>query len=127
MFLLSERLRRLQRAASSMWFCKSIAFLCSQLHADRELDSDLSLQKLTSIEAQLQDCVAALASDRRGKHSSDVVASPDRRVKCVRSLSAVAPAPACSEDNKLEKANQTIGELRTQRLAVGYGCSHSGA
>jgi len=31
----------------------SLAFLCSQLNADRELDCDLSLQKLTSNEAQL--------------------------------------------------------------------------
>merc|ERR1711865_42559 len=52
-----------------------------------------------------------------GKHSSDVVASPDRRVKCVRSLSAVAPAPACSEDNKLEKANQIIVELGTRNAS----------
>jgi len=35
----------------------------------------------------------------------------------VRSLSAVGPAPACSEDNKLEKANQTIVELRTRNAA----------
>jgi len=35
----------------------------------------------------------------------------------VRSLSAVAPAPACSEDNKLEKANQIIVELRTRNAS----------